>query len=709
MKLPFIVVDIESTGLDPHTEKLHGFSIAISETRAHYFPAWNIPHNVRTMLQDPTIDKVNQNIRFDAKFLKLGAGIELRGAWYCTLQMAQLVNENVPNGLKEQAARLLGPDALKSKRALDERIAAVGGKHVGDLCRADLDDPSHPHLDVIAEYCNEDVLNAYKIYKILGAKLDELELKCKDILNAPRGPKSYLMNEIMPAEKVLCGIELRGIAVNRSVIDAYGEELTQKQSGLVHQLRLSTPGQVLEGIEKELLDEALAEKKSDKGKANVLANPSKYGAVLNWNSADQVGRILTAMGNKLGKTKAGNLAVNESALVEVGSAPSCTQETKDFLKVFSQYQNVKKDLSTYVGNEDTGLLSHVRNTPRGPRVYAEYPQLTDTGRTSSRNPNMQNLPRGSAIKRAFVPTHPDNVFVYADFSQVELRIAAHLSQDEIMLDWFRLGKDPHRETAAILYSKPETEIQGEERQVGKTFNFKIIFDAGPFILQKSFSEEVGVDMPIEDVKALKEAWFASHPAYARHLDWILDMTKRYKTIYAENGRLRRLPDIILGDYLSWKHGWTGPKELTATLLKFPGEVVDHKELTNRAGKRFAHAKKQAFNFPVQSLGASITKAAMNALTSAGYEIVNTVHDSMVIELPKTRLHEVPWITKLITNAYTLSVPLAADVKILNSLHEKDVFSIDQTTTHCIVDSATTHQIEEAISRPNGLQTNPEKK
>jgi len=685
-KVPFLCVDVETTGLSPHKDRLHGFAIAISETRARYFPAWDVPAPVKAMLEDRTIEKINHHIRFDAKFLRLQGGIELAGQWHCTKQMAMLIDENAKNGLKDLTAKYFGVGNLEGKNELDALIAQLGLKHVGDLCRLDLDDPRHPYQAVIAKYCIEDVLNTLKLYKLLGQKLMDLEAKAKDVFNVQKGPMSYYFDEAMPTEKVLYEMELRGVAVNTEIITSYGDYLKAEQAKVVENLN-AIAEEPIKKVEARLLALALAEKKTDKGRSNVLANPAKYGAAFNWASGQHVGDLLYShLGAAKHTTASGLFDTSEGTLQEVGrdaslSSSAASQQLRNVLAGFAEFQGLKKEITTYVGSEDSGLLSHVLPTALGPMVFAEYPQNTNTGRTSSRNPNMQNIPRGSRIKRAFIPGSPDNVFVYADFSQVELRIAAHLSQDPGMLDWFNLGLDPHRITAADIFGVSEESVTPDQRQGGKTFNFMIIYDGGPMRIQEAF-QEINRPISFDTAKEFKANWFASHAPYLTHLDMILEQARKYGAVIAENGRIRRVPDIILGDYLSYKRGWQGPKELTQRLL-LPGEVkVPHKELTNRAGKKFAHAKKQAYNFPVQSVGASITKAAMGALRTAGYDLVTQVHDSIVVELPKERVHEAEWISKLMINAYKLSVPLAVDTKVLNSLDEKDKFSLDHSSVMC---------------------------
>jgi DNA polymerase-1 len=281
------------------------------------------------------------------------------------------------------------------------------------------------------------------------------------------------------------------------------------------------------------------------------------------------------------------------------------------------------------------------------------------------------------------------VFVYADYSQVELRIAAHLSQDPKMLEAFQLDLDPHKITAASMFKVAESDVTKEQRQAGKTTNFLLIFDGGPGRLQEQLSS-VGLSYTMQECKEFRNAYFAAYPRYREHLGEILETVSRMGALVSECGRLRRLPEIVYGRWLTWdrrlnRRVFNGPPELAAKLHNFPGEKVSEYELSERAGKKFSHAKKQAYNFPVQSLGASITKRAIIALQAQGFTVRSTVHDSIIVEaLASEAAQAAAAVKATMEGAYLLSVPLKVDVKILNSLDESDTFSIDQCTTLKIV-------------------------
>ncbi len=254
------------------------------------------------------------------------------------------------------------------------------------------------------------------------------------------------------------------------------------------------------------------------------------------------------------------------------------------------------------------------------RIHTSYAPDTATGRVSSRNPNLQNIPvkteQGRRIRRAFIP-EDGYTFVAADYSQMELRVAAHLSRDPALIAAFKAGGDFHAETAAKM---------GVDRRTAKVINFSILYGKGAF----GFSQDLGISM--SEARDYIDQYFKTFPQLKKFLDQTVESTK--KLGYAETlyGRRRYLPEIISGNYL----------------------------------QRSA-AEREALNLPIQGTQADILKDAMchlaGALKNTGIRMILTVHDELVLEVPDAKVNEACQILeKEMTGVIELLVPIKVEVK-----------------------------------------------
>lgn len=648
--MTFLVIDVETTGLNPHLDKLHGLAVAWGDTEdeSNYYTAGNIPPEVLNALADESIPKVGHNLRFDLKFLSQ-SGIVVAGETHDTRLLAHILDENSSTGLKELTEYYLGIDRLSNKAEMDKACASIDAKHVGELCAEDLINVGR-FTDIISRYAQEDVRNTYSLFLLLSAKLDSNA----DLVN-------YYLNEAQPFERVLLKLEQRGIAVNESIFDKYGVILLEEQ-GQLEDAMYDLAGKQIANVEEKLYQRALLKRKSAKGKAKVERSSDQFDTKFSFASGDHVGSLLyEELELPVKRTKNGKYATGEDVLIELAS------KAPDFIELFLKWRGVQKLITTYVD----GMRDHIIPSAQGPRIFASYGQYTATARTHSSEPNMQNLPRGNFMKRAFVP-EPGKLFGYFDYSQVELRIAAHLSQDETMVEQFQLGLDPHRTTAMGAFGVEQ--VTDEQRQAGKTLNFLLIYDGGPMRLQQELAG-VGLEYTLEQCKDFKRAYFDQYPIYRRYLQNQLKLMKEFGALQSETGRIRRLEDIKFGSYLDWRtQSFTGPAALVDELKEYPGQHMTAPLIFEKASRRFSHAKKQGYNYPVQHLGAHIMKCALMKLADAGYDIVTTVHDSVVVQIETAE--QIDLIRKIMETAYPLSVPLKVDAKILNSLDEKDIFVPD---------------------------------
>lgn len=672
--MSYIILDCETTGLDWHKDQIHGVAVKFPGSPATYITQdsalWR-PFLLK--LQNPTIAKVGHNLRFDLRFLSRFAKVE--GQLYDTMLIAQLVDENNSVGLKQLSERYLGKAAVSGKAELDRTMAHAGARHVGELCRLDLEAGDEaPYFDIIAQYALEDAENTYELFTLLSGKLKQIDQNWRAAKGVAKTPLNYLKEEAAAVEPALLAMELRGILLNPAACESTQWEVSQALSKVetdIHDLCHDE----IEQIEESLYVKEVGKRKSEKGKAKVERRSEAYGTQFLLSSNNHVGSLIydKLASNSSYRTKSGIYSTSDENLSSLQRNSIEGSKLSKFLSLFSNYRSLQKLWTTYVGPK-SGLLEH---TSASGRVHSLYLQAgssksggkggTATGRLSSQSPNMQNLPRSGDVKKFFVPD-PGHVFIYADYSQVELRIAAHLSKDEELINAYRDKLDLHSITASAVFGRHN--VTKEQRQIGKTLNFAMIYDASPFRLH----QELGpLGYSLEACEDMRDAFFAKYSGYNNYLKTELVYLKRDKLVISETGRVRRLPDISFGECLEWRGRiFVGNADQLAALKVSPTEQLGNSEAFERARKKYRHAIKQAYNFPIQSLGASITKRALTVLHSKGYDLVTSVHDSIVVQVPIASAKlEALYVQQILEENYTLSVPLVAETKILQSLDESD--------------------------------------
>lgn len=702
--MKYIVLDIETTGLSWKRDRLHGIALHDPKIAGSTYLQVESPEfqPFLSILQDPTIAKVGHNLRFDLRFLSRLCKVE--GPLYDTMLMAQLVDENNSVGLKQLAERYLGKAAVASKAELDSLIGRAGLKHVGELCAADLsEERSGWFFDRIAKYAIEDVENTAKLFKLLGGKLRQLDANWREIRGVAKTPLDYLAEEAAAVEPALLAMELRGILLSPAAIEKTQWQVSQDLSKAETDIEDLCSGQI-DLIEETLYEKEVSKRKSEKGKAKVQRSDPDFDTCFSLSSSQHVATLIYGHLDAPAeyRTSSGLYSTNEADLGKLRAEVQGDAALGRFLDLFSEYRRLQKLWTTYVA-PDSGLLEHATDQ----RVHSLYLQAgsskdggkggTATGRLSSQSPNMQNLPRNGGIRKFFVPD-PGYVFVYADYSQVELRIAAHLSQDQALIQGYQDKLDLHAITASNVFRKPIAGISKEERQVGKTLNFALIYDASAWRLE----QELGpLGYSVEDCEAMRRAFFAKYEGYDRYLKVELGKLKDMKMVISETGRVRRLPEVGYGTCLEWRgKQFKGTQEQFDALRNFPSEILSNSEAFERARKKYRHAIKQAYNFPIQSLSASITKRALATLCQKGYDLVTSVHDSIVVQVPLASAKlEAKLIQKILEQNYTLSIPLVADTKILTSLEESDILSIEDEES-----SNTQEKVDENPRNSNRSET-----
>lgn len=674
MRLLFL--DIETEGLLWKTEKVHGVGWAREEDETIYEPFPNISGELEEALADPGVAVIGSNIRFDLRFLhRAGRKIAVQ-PWDLKL-FAQMLDENSSLGLKELTTRYLGKEHLSDKAEMDRVVSLAGVKHVGDLCKLDLANPGS-HFDIISRYCQEDVNNSLKLFHVFVEKLKELDVRWREVRGVSKTPLDYLKEEALPVEEVLLHMETRGIKIDPKAITETQAALNKEHAELLAGLN-DTYKEQIAYVEEELYEKALEKRKTEKGKARVLRGDDSYATRFLWSSAQHVGKLIyegfRVPEQLVSRTKSGLYSTGDAELAALKIALPPEHPALDLLALFNKYRASQKLMTTYVSN-DSGLVSEISDG----RIYSLYLQAgsskeggvggTATGRLSSQAPNLQNLPRAGGIKKFFVPDTEGHVFAYFDYSQVELRVAAHLSQDEELLSAYKKGIDLHTLTAAGVFKCRFEEVTKEQRQAAKTINFAMIYDAKAYRLW----QELGpLGYSLDQCEEMREAFFDRYSGYKAYLKKILAYVRETGTVISETGRVRRLPDIAYGDALNWARKTVDcDREMFERLKGYPTERLSPSEAFMRAKKKYNHATKQAYNFPIQSLGASVAKRAMIKLYSQGYDLVTQCHDSIVIQLlKKNSIDCLADIRHTMERTYQLSVPLVAEGKLIKSLDESD--------------------------------------
>jgi DNA polymerase-1 len=395
----------------------------------------------------------------------------------------------------------------------------------------------------------------------------------------------------MPVTRVLAEMEWHGVKVDKERLEALGREL---------QARLD-----------ELTD-----------RIYELA-----GTEFNINSPKQLGEILY---DKLGlpvlkKTKTG---YSTSADVLEKLAPQ-----HEIVEQILHYRQVGKLISTYV----EGLLKEM--TAAG-KIHTRFQQaITATGRLSSTDPNLQNIPirleEGRRIRQVFVPSVPDWVIVAADYSQIELRVLAHLSQDDGLMEAFRKDMDVHTKTAMDVFDVEEADVTSLMRRQAKAVNFGIVYGISDYGLSQN------LNIPRKEAALFIERYFQSYPGVKQYMDNIVKQAKQEGFVSTMLNRRRYLPDIHSRNY-----------------------------------NRRSFAERTAMNTPIQGSAADIIKQAMVQMQqtldkeSLQARLLLQVHDELIFEAPQDEVERLlSQVKAVMEGAVQLSVPLKVDVNVGKTWYE----------------------------------------
>jgi DNA polymerase I len=344
------------------------------------------------------------------------------------------------------------------------------------------------------------------------------------------------------------------------------------------------------------------------------------GVTFNVNSPKQVGEVLfdqLKLDAKAKKSKTGQYSTSEEVLLGL-------KGKHEVIGMILEYRELKKLISTYIAALPTYI------DPETGKIHTTYNQtVTATGRLSSSNPNLQNLPirseRGQLIRQAVIPDD-GCVFLSADYSQIELRLMAHFSQDPHMLEAFRSGQDVHAATAAKIFGVTIEEVTKEQRRQAKTANFGIIYGISAFGLAQQ------LDCSRSEAKALIDGYFAAFPGVIDYIERQKELARQQGYAITLFGRKRYLPDI---------------NSHNATVRSF--------------------AERNAVNSPIQGTAADIIKKAMVSISrrlkqeGLKTQMIMQVHDELNFNVPVNEVDKVREIViSEMQNVVQLSVPLIAD-------------------------------------------------
>lgn len=584
--------DTETTDLDPRDADLVGIGCCwgIGENETAYIPVGHkignnlkldlVLSELRPILESADYPKSFQNAKFDRLIFKC-QGVKLTGVVFDPMLASYLLNPDHTHNLSDLSLRYLGLQLTEYNDIVPKTGKKEPQKNISDIT-----------INKVAYYCGTQV---YATFQLVGKLRDELA-------RVPALNK-LLVEVEQPLEVVLAEIEYTGVRINSE----YLQELSQQ-------------------LESEL------------GKLEIQATEIA-GETFNLGSPKQLSYILF---EKLG------LSTKYSRKIQTGfSTDAATleklQEVDDtgFVDLIIENRTLSKLKSTYV--DALPELVH----PKTHRIHTNFNQTaTATGRLSSSNPNLQNIPIRTAfsrqIRKAFLP-ESGWLMVAADYSQIELRILAHLSQEPILLQAYQNNEDIHTVTAKLVFEKEE--VTSEERRFAKTINFGVIYGMGSL----KFARSTGVDK-------------------ANANEFIKRFNQRYPLVFAYLESVKKQAisqgyvETILGRRRYFDFTTKSLQELKGRNL----EDIDVSKLKN-LGAIDAGLLRSAANAPIQGSSADIIKIAMvqlhEVLKNYQARLLLQVHDELVFEVPPQEWEELQLhIKSVMENAVSLSVPLVVDVR-----------------------------------------------
>ncbi|HIE5767303.1 TPA: DNA polymerase I [Proteus mirabilis] len=580
-KAPAFAFDTETDSLNNIDARLVGLSFAIEPGKAAYIPLRHeyldapdqLPVNDVLAALKPILE--DKNILKIGQNLKFDRGImENEGIELNGIHFDTMLESYVLNSVSNRHDMdTLAEKHLNHKTTTFEEIA---GKGKGQLTFNQIE------VEQATLYAAEDADITLLLHQALYSQIEAIE------------PLKHVYRDIeMPLVPVLSRMERKGVLIDAQVLAAQSQEITQR----------------LAEIEKETF--ALA------GQEFNLSSPKQLQEIL----FDKLQLPV------IKKTPKGAPSTNEEVLEELA-------HSHELPRLILEHRGLAKLKSTYTDKLPLMVNSKTK------RVHTSYHQaVTATGRLSSRDPNLQNIPvrneEGRRIRQAFIAREGFKI-VAADYSQIELRIMAHLSQDKGLLDAFAQGKDIHRATASEVFGIPLEEVTSEQRRSAKAINFGLIYGMSAFGL----SQQIGVER--REAQRYMDLYFERYPG-------VLDYMERTRKQASEQGYVETLDGRRL--YLP--------------------------EINSKNAIRRKASEREAINAPMQGTAADIIKKAMIAVDNwicnecpDDVHMIMQVHDELVFEVRESYLENANiMIHKLMESSMELAIPLKVEVGVGNNWDE----------------------------------------
>lgn len=569
LKLERFCFDLETTSLDPRHAEIVGIAFSW-EKHTGCFVVGGAYEEFKPVFAS-SAEKIGHNLKFDLAVLQ-AKGIEVNGPFFDTMLVHSLLEPDQRHNMDYMSETYLAytpvpiTDLIVAKPVADDLFG--GGDKPASM--ADVD------LEKIKEYAAEDADVTWQLAEILRPQLE------------PKGQGDVFYDIESPLLPVLVRMEAAGVKIDVQALREFGLQL---------------------------------EKEADTTQKRIHGYVD---APFNLNSPKQLGEVLfekLKLSEKPKKTATGQYQTNEQVLQSLNGLHPIIGDILN-------YREVTKLKSTYVDALPAAVSSATG------RVHTTLHQLmTSTGRMASSNPNLQNIPvrseHGKEIRKAFIAGVPGTVLLSADYSQIELRVMAAISEDAAMIEAFHQGHDIHQATAAKVYGVPLDGVLPEMRRTAKMVNFGIIYGISAFGL----SQRLGI--PRGEAATIIESYFKQFPGIKAYLDNTVAEAKRKGYVQTLTGRRLYLRDITSAN---------------ATVR--------------------GAAERVAMNMPIQGTSADMIKLAMvridAALRQGGYQtrMLLQVHDELLFEVPETEVDAVKQLViEGMRNALPLRVPIVVDAGV----------------------------------------------
>ena len=566
LKQKEICFDTETTGIDPHTAELVGMSFSFRIHEGFYIP---VPANYNEAYQ---IVQEFKSVFDHPNIEKIGQNIkyDISILKYYDLEIKGKMFDTMI------AHYLIQPDMRHNMDVLSETYLGYSPVSIETLIgKKGKDQKSMRDADIqaVCDYAAEDADVTFQLKKKFEPMLEDVK-------------ETKLFEEVeIGLVPVLAAMEAEGISLDKEILTQYSRELEKE----------------IQNVEQEI--------------------QSMAGTPFNISSPKQVGQVIyevLKIVEKPKKTKTGQYATGEDILTKMAGKHPIIGKILD-------YRELVKLKNTYV---DT--LPELVN-PRTGRIHTTYNQVVAaTGRLSSDNPNLQNIPirtnKGREIRRAFIPRNENFVLLSADYSQIELRIMAELSGDEAMIEAFKSGQDIHAATAAKVYSVELPDVTSEMRRNAKMVNFGIIYGISAFGL----AERLNISRT--EAKNIIDSYFQKYPRIKDYMDQNIELARKQGYVETILGRRRYLRDI------------------------------NSKNFTVRS-----FAERNAINAPIQGSAADMIKVAMinihNEFIHKKFKskMLLQVHDELVFDIYKNETEEVKLVIETqMKQALKMSVPIEVE-------------------------------------------------